>query len=249
MNNPVVGCKYLLEGYALIFKPGLRRFVIIPLIINIFVFIGLFYLLRHYTGEFNLWLTHHLPSWLRWFAEIVWLLFFISFAIIFIYTFVTIGNIVSAPFNSFLAEKIEFHLTGVRPNERSLMDNIKDIPRIVGRQLGIIAYYLPRALVVLLLFLIPAFQPFAAVIWFVFNAWVMTLTYIDYPTDNHRISMRDARAILWQHRWLALGFGISVLVSAMIPILNFFTIPAAVAGATSLWVNEFARTKQITRES
>ncbi len=128
MNHPGLGFSYFLDGFSLITKPGVRRFVIIPLIINILLFIGLFFLLRYFVGEFNVWFAQHLPKWLHWLSTILWLLFFISFFIIIIYTFVTIANLVSAPFNSFLSEKVELYLMGHVFEERTLMDNIKDIP-------------------------------------------------------------------------------------------------------------------------
>jgi CysZ protein len=236
MNHDGLGVHYLLDGFKLITKPGLRRFVIIPLAINIFLFVGVFFLLRHFVSEFNTWFANYLPAWLQWLSTILWLLFFIGFFGILIYTFVTIANLISAPFNSFLAEKVELYLTGKIPEDRSLMDNLKDIPRIVGRQLSIIGYYIPRALLILILFFIPVVQAFAALLSFVFHAWVMTITYIDYPTDNHRIPMSEVRDWMRQRRWSSLGFGVGVLACSMIPVINCFTIPAAVAGATKFWI-------------
>lgn len=238
MNTPISGIDYFIEGFKLITKPGLKRFVVIPLSINIILFISLFFLLKHFVGEFDIWFAQHLPSWLRWLASVLWVLFFLSFILVFVYTFVTLANIISAPFNSLLAEKVELYLTGSIPEPRSLFDNIKDIPRILGRQLSILGYYLPRALCLLILFFVPIAQAFAAPLWFLFNAWFLALTYIDYPTDNHRIPMREVRAWLKERRWVSLGFGVSVLVATMIPVVNFFTIPAAVAAATKFWIEE-----------
>jgi CysZ protein len=206
--------------------------------INVLLFIGMFFLLRHYVGEFNHWFAGLLPAWLHWLSAILWLLFIISFFLVFICTFVSFANLLSAPFSSLLAEKVELYLTGTVLEERSVLENIKDVPRIIARQLSILGYYVPRALLILILFFVPVMQAVAAVIWFLFNAWFMTLQYVDFPTDNHRISIRDVRNWLEQRRWLSLGFGVGVLVVSMIPVLNFFVIPAAVAGATKLWVSE-----------
>lgn len=232
------GIQYLFEGFKLIIKPGLRRFVIIPLAINILLFAGAFFLLQHFIREFNIWFANYLPHWLQWLSTVLWLLFFIGFFGLIIYTFVIIANIISAPFNSFLAEKVEWYLTGNIPEQRSLLDNIKDIPRIIGRQLAIIGYYIPRALLILVLFFIPVVQAVAAIISFLFHAWIMTLTYIDYPTDNHRIPIRDVREWMHERRGSTLVFGTCILVCSMIPIINCLTIPAAVAGATKYWIEE-----------
>jgi CysZ protein len=37
---------------------------------------------------------------------------------------------------------------------------------------------------------------------------------------------------------LAWGFGGLVMLCTMIPVVNFFVMPAAVAGATLIWVRE-----------
>ena len=235
-NNFIAGAGYLMDGFQLIFKPGLKRFVIIPLLINIIIFTGLFLLSRHFFGEFNHWFENFLPNWLKWLGTILWLLFFIGFVLFFMFFFVTIANIVAAPFNSFLSEKVEVYLTGKTANQLTLFETIKDVPRIMGRQIAILGYYLPRAVLLLILFFVPIIQVAAALLWFLFNAWFMTLQYTDYPTDNHRIAFSEVRVKLGQMRWLSLGFGMSVLVLTMIPVLNFLIIPAAVAGATKMWV-------------
>lgn len=241
MNNPIIGMGYFIDGFRLIAKPGLKRFVIIPLTINILFFIALFFLLRYYVGEFNQWFAGFLPNWLQWLSAILWLVFLLGFVFFFIFTFVAIANIISAPFNSFLSEKVEHYLTGKAVDERSLVENIKDIPRIVGRQLAIVGYYLPRILVLAILFFIPLVQVAAPILWFLFSAWFLTMTYVDYPTDNHRLPLREVKGWLKQKRWTSLGFGISVLLASMVPVLNFFTIPAAVAGGTKFWLQESGR--------
>ncbi|OGT47293.1 MAG: hypothetical protein A3E83_00740 [Gammaproteobacteria bacterium RIFCSPHIGHO2_12_FULL_41_20] len=234
----LAGIYYLIEGFKLITQPGLRRFVLVPLVINILLFSILFFVLRYYLVEFNQWFTQFLPAWLHWLSMVVWVVFVLGFFLMFVSIFVTITNILSAPFNSLLAEKVELYLTGVILEQRSVFANIKTIPHVLLRQLAIIVYYLPRAAGILILFFIPIVQMVAAVIWFVFNAWFMTLTYVDYPTDNHRMSWQQMYAWLEQRRWLGLGFGISVLVVSLVPLLNLFVVPAAVAGATKLWVEE-----------
>jgi CysZ protein len=236
-NNLLTGADYLLEGLKLIFKPGLKRFVIIPLIINIVLFVGLFVVSRHYFSEFNLWVEHHLPHWLYWLGSILWVLFFISFLLVMLYTFVTLANLIGAPFNSLLSEKIELYLTGNKINQKSWGEICKDTPRIIGRQLSLIGYYLPRAAGILILFFVPVVQVFAAIIWFLFNAWYMSLQYVDYPTDNHDISLKRVKEWLQQRRWTSLGFGGAVMVMSMIPVVNFFVVPAAVAGATKFFVD------------
>lgn len=232
------GLQYLIEGFKLLTQPGLKRFVIIPLSINIILFIGLFFIARHFFDVFEHWLLNYLPSWLQWLNSLLWMTFFIGFVLIFIYTFVVIANLISAPFNSFLAEKVEAYLTGKKTAQRTFLENLKDTPRILARQFSLIGYYIPRALILLIFFFIPVIQLVAAILWFSFNAWFMTLQYLDYPTDNHQIPLSNVHVWLWHHRLLSLSFGASVLVMTLIPFVNFFIVPAAVAGATKLWIEK-----------
>ncbi len=237
-QSPFTGIGYFFAGFGLIFKPGLKRFVAIPVIINVLLFVGLFFLLKYFTALFNHWFEGFLPHWLHWLSAIIWVLFFLSFLMIFTYTFVALTNIIAAPFNGLLAEKVEFYLTGkLNEQPQGFAANIKAIPRSIGRQLAILGYYLPRALLLLVLFLVPVVHFVVPFLWFLFNAWFMALTYIDYPTDNHRIDLRTARQWLDERRFVSYGFGISVLLITMIPVLNFFVVPAAVAGATKFWVD------------
>jgi CysZ protein len=240
------GVHYLFAGFSLITKPGLKRFVIIPLIINIVLFSLLFILLRHYTGEFSAWAIGYLPNWLHWLSAVIWILFFLSFFLIFIYAFAALGAVAAAPFNGLLAEKVESYLTGVVPVDRGVLANIKDVPRIVGRQFSIIFYYLPRAFLILLLYFVPVVHVFAVVIWFLFSAWFLALQYLDFPTDNHRIPVADVRAWLQARRATTWGFGMSLMFVMSIPGVNFFAIPAAAAGAAKFWVEENRRSGQLT---
>ena len=52
---------------------------------------------------------------------------------------------------------------------------IKDIPRALWREVQKILYYLPRAIGLLIIGLIPVVNLVAAVLWFLFNSWMMAL--------------------------------------------------------------------------
>lgn len=231
------GMHYLWMGFGLIFKPGLKRFVVMPVCVNILLFVGLFFLFRHVVHEFNLWFNHFLPVWLFWLGAFIWGLFFFSFFLLFVYTFVMLGNILAAPFNSLLAEKVAYYLTGERPKPSSVFENIKAVPRVIGRQLSILGYYLSRALLILMLFWVPVVQVAAPFLWFLFNAWYMTLTYMDYPAENRQVSLTELRLWLSQRRAMSLGFGVGVIVISIIPVVNCLLVPVAVAAAVSCWLD------------
>lgn len=234
----LAGATYLLDGFSLITRPGLRRFVLVPLLINILFFVGLFLISKHFIAEFNLWLADLVPTWLTWLSTVIWLLFFLSFFLVVVFGFVLVANLVAAPFNAFLSEKVEWVLTGESTPPTTYWESVRDVPRIVLRQIAILGFYLPRALLLFVLFFIPLVNAIAPILWLLFHAYLMVLTYIDYPTDNHRIPLQDVRAWLRERRLLTYGFGVAVLITSMIPGLNMLVMPAAVAGATKLWIDE-----------
>ena len=103
-------------------------------------------------------------------------------------TFSTIANWIAAPFSGLLAEQLEARLTGATPPDVGVFGIMKDIPRIMKREWQKLARYLPRAIVLLLLYFIPGVgQTVAPVLWFLFSAWMLAIQYCDYPFDNHKV--------------------------------------------------------------
>lgn len=235
------GAGYLGEGFRLIRAPGLRRYVAVPLILNIVIFALLFGLLYH---GFSVMIAHVmglLPDWpilqaLHW---LFWILYGMVIILLLAYGFVAVANIVGAPFYALLAERVEERVTGQRPTKDEPWWQLwVDVPRSIWRELVKLGYYLPRAVVLLLLGLIPIVNLAVGVCWFLFNSWMMTFQYVDYPADNHRMSIGELRNLLRRRRWASLGFGMPVALGAMIPLLNLVLVPAAVCGATLFWVHE-----------
>ena len=224
------------HGLRLIFSPGLRRFVAIPLFLNILIFAALAYFAGVYFEDFmDRWLPTH--SWLEFLRWILWLLFAIAYALALFYGFTLIANLIASPFNGILAAKIEEKLTGSAPPEadESLLKAIA--PAIAG-EISKIIYFASRALPLLLLFLVPGLNILVSVAWVIFGLWFLAVEYGDYPMGNHAIRPKSQREYLRRRRFKSLAFGAGVTVMMLIPILQFAAMPAAVAGATRLWVDD-----------
>lgn len=236
------GANYFFEGFSLIRTKGLKRFVFIPLAVNLILFsIALYFLVGQIEVGIQ-YIINLVPDWewLAWFKQgvtyILWPLAVISILLVFALIFGTLANWVAAPFNGLLAEKVERHLTGQSLGDAGLLDVVKDIPRTLGRELAKLLYYIPRAIGFLLLFfLLPVF---GQILWFLFSAWMMAIQYCDYSFDNHKVGFKTMRFTLNQKRTHCFSFGVMVSVFSMIPIVNFLVMPVAICGATSMWVNE-----------
>ncbi|MDD0975184.1 sulfate transporter CysZ [Pseudomonas fontis] len=240
MQAPVLsGPQYLREGLKLILSPGLRLFVLLPLAVNLLLFVGLIYLAGH---QFSLWvdsLMPTLPTWLSFLNYLLWPLFVALVALMVFFTFTMLANIIAAPFNGFLAEKVE---VVVRGNDDfpafSWGELAAMVPRTLGREMRKLGYFAPRALALFILSFIPVLNIIAAPLWLLFGIWMMAIQYIDYPADNHKMSWQDMLAWLREKRWQSMGFGGSVYLVLLIPFVNIVMMPAAVAGATLFWVRE-----------
>ena len=233
------GPDYLRQGLKLVLSPGLRLFVLLPLGINLVLFVGLIYFAGH---EFSLWVNQlmpELPTWLSFLNYILWPLFVTLVVLMVFFTFTMVANIIAAPFNGFLAEKVEVVVTGKDEFPAfSWAELLAMVPRTLSREMRKLAYYLPRAVGLLVLSLIPGVNVIAAPLWLMFGVWMMAIQYIDYPADNHKLSWQDMLAWLRRKRWASLSFGGSVYLVLLIPVVNILMMPAAVAGATVFWVRE-----------
>jgi CysZ protein len=241
-NNPLSGTGYLLRGLNLITRPGLRRFVLIPLLINILIFSLLIWL---GVDQFELLMDRFLPAddgWLAWLRWLLWPLFAIALLLVVFYTFTVIANLLAAPFNGLLAEQVERHLGGEIPNQPGgLKQLVKDLLPSLLSEVRKAGYFLLRAIPLLILFLIPGLNIAAPFLWLLFSAWFLALEYGDYPMANHGLSFAEQRQRLRQTRFTALAFGGGLTLLMMVPILNFVAMPAAVAGATVFWKERLAQ--------
>lgn len=234
------GFGYFFYGLELAMKPGIRQFVLLPLLANILLVGGaLFYLFSHLDS----WISHlmgQLPEFLSWLSYLLWPLLVLTILATFSYFFSTLANFIAAPFNGLLAEKVEQQLTQQKSSESGLLSTIKDTPRILAREWRKLLYVLPKAIGLFLLLLIPALgQTLGPILWFAFTAWILAIQYCDYPFDNHKVSFDDMRYNLKQKQGKAYSFGALVSIFTTIPILNLFVMPIAVCGATAMWVSEF----------
>jgi CysZ protein len=247
-NNPITGSAYLLRGIQYLPKPGIRSFVIIPLLINLVLFGSAIYLLFSHFSDWVQWLIDlWLPDWewLNFIEYLLWPLLAFLVVIGVYYGFSLVANFVAAPFNGLLAEKVEQAVRGqVNTNQDSWKAIVKLIPAALARELAKLAYYLPRLLVLFVLSFVPLVNVFMPFVWFAFAAWMMAIQYCDYPMDNNRVSFKQMRLLLSQRRWSALGFGSLVQLGMLIPLLNLILMPAAVIGATLFWVEQYSNDHQ-----
>lgn len=238
--NPVRGGGYLLRGAAMLPQPGIRHFVLVPLLINLLLFIMAIWLLMR---QFTAWVDYGLgmlPAWADFLYWMLWPVFALVVMVGVYYGFSIVANLIAAPFNGFLAEKVEQRLRGLPVVDEGWGAVLAMVPRALQRELHKLAYYLPRFLLLLIITFIPGLNLIAPLLWFLFGAWMMSIQYCDYPMDNNKVSFAQMKQLMKARRITSIGFGSLVQLGMLVPVLNLFLMPAAVVGATLFWVEEYA---------
>tara|TARA_B110000503_G_scaffold13903_1_gene18891 strand:- start:9681 stop:10403 length:723 start_codon:yes stop_codon:yes gene_type:complete len=235
-GNIARGASYLTRGAKLLNHPSLRMFVIVPLIINILIFGSLIALGFSYISDMMDSMLSSIPGWLSFITWILWPVIVITVSLISGYFFTTLALIIASPFNALLAEKAEELITGKPVGSlEGFGAALASVPRSVVRELVKLLYYIPMALLALLLSFVPGV---GAVAWLLLGAWMMSIQFVDYPMDNHQLSFAQVKKAVRSRRLSSFGFGGLVALCTGIPLVNFFVVPAAVVGATLLWCEE-----------
>ena len=219
------------SGFGLLFKPGIKKFVLIPFIINF----GLFSLAtKILSDQLDTWLEKLLPDWLNWLEWLIWPLFAIAMFLIVFYSFTVIANLIAAPFNSLLSARIEAMLTGQKPEDINSDGFFRLMTRSIKSEIQKILYAIKWFIPLIIITVIPAVNIVAPFLWILFAVWFFALEYNDYPLANRGHFFEEVKSYNRKYRMRALGLGTAVFLLTSIPVVNFFAMPVAVAGATKL---------------
>lgn len=241
MGNLLRGAAYGWRGVGLIMRPGARRFVVVPLLINTLLYAMAIGFIWGRIDAGRALLEQWIPGWLEWISWLLYPLVAVTLVLIVWYGFFLLASFIAAPFNALLAEKLESILRGapVPPG-----GGLKAVPRMALRTiLSEVRKLLYQALwlvPLVILMLIPGLNILSPAAWFLFGAWMMAVNTLDYPMGNHDLYFAEVRRRMRRDRLAAIGFGGAILLLVMVPVLNFIAIPVGVAGATAMWVERIS---------
>ncbi len=218
--------------------PRLVGLVAVPVAINTLLF-GLF---AWFAGSrFGQWLDRMLPQgegW--WWALLYYLAAFVGAVIllvVIVYAFALVGNLILAPFNDLLSERVERIYTGTTLDEPFRLGAfVRDMGRSFQAALGRMALYLAGFGLVLALNLIPglgsvASAVLAPLVAFFFLGW----EYLDYSLERWRLPFGAKRRAVFHNAPAVVAFGCGASLLLMIPLLNLLAIPVCVVGGTLLF--------------
>jgi len=238
------GPGYLARGFELLWQPGIRPFVIIPLLVNLLLFAGLTWYLIDRFETLVTWMMAYVPAWLDFIVWLLWLLFGLALLMIYGYSFAIFGNLIASPFYGLLAERVQARVRGTLDSQPLTPALVWQITRSsLQREIQKLLFFLPRILLLLLaalvLSLIPVVDLLVPALFFAWGSWSLALEFLDYPADNNRVSFAAMRVRLRRRQSTYLSFGAATLLLTTLPVINMIAIPAAVIGATLMWLEQF----------
>ncbi|MFA5982465.1 MAG: sulfate transporter CysZ [Methylococcaceae bacterium] len=223
-NNPALVVSSFVKALKLLTTPGIRQFLIIPILINILLYGTAFSLSYFYMNEL---IEQFIPAWLHWLNWVLWPLFFICFSIVVFFSFTVLANLLAAPFYGKLAAKTQWLITGQVGSEV-----IQPLRKVMLAEIKRANYLAVRFIPSLILFIIPGVNIVAPFLWALLGAWGMALEYLAYPLENEGILFSEQKQLLKARRLSALSFGGITMFGLTVPVLNIVMAPLAVIAAT-----------------
>jgi CysZ protein len=142
MTDFLLGLRYSLSGFRLIGKPGIRLYVVTPLLINTVLFAGAVVYGASAFSDLMDWMSTQW-AWLDWLAWLLWPVFFVVVLALVFFFFSMLANLLAAPFNGFLAAAVEQHLAGQSLQQESPVSALPaEIARAIGSESKKIAFFL-----------------------------------------------------------------------------------------------------------
>lgn len=223
-NNPLFAFNCLIQGLKLLTRKELRKFLILPIAVNIFFYFTAFFVSTYYIAEL---IEKFIPFWLEWLSWLLWPLFFISFFIAGFFTFTILANLIAAPFYGKLAAR-----TLAVVSDDAIQIAEPPMHKVMLSELKRLAYILLRLIPLVILSIIPGLNVIAPVLWVLFGAWSLSMEYFAYPLENAGLLFNEQRALIKSVRFGSLSFGGIVVGALAVPIFNIVVPPAAVIAST-----------------
>ena len=237
-----------LESVKTLWRPDIRWLVIVPLLINLLLFILLTSLAAQWLQDWIVALTSSVPQWLQWLAWLLWLIFALAAIAVYAFTFTLFANLIGAPFYGVIAQRI-INTERPPPEDYSQAKETQDLSTLgsavqsLRRELHLISYFLPRTLGVGTLAVICSFIPLlnllAPVIAGSWAAWCLCLQYLDYAADADNVSFAELRARVRPKKVSSLIFGAATLIASGLPVANLIMLPASVVAGSLLWCRHY----------
>lgn len=249
LSEGIRGFKLVFHGAAFLRQHrSLWRWALLPALVNLLVFAAAFAVfLTFYSDIYQLatgilhveqpetWYGWLWVAPLRLLAWSLGALLVVASLVILYLVFLLLGTVIASPFLDVLAQRVEDIVTGrVSEEHPTLRSAWRSFSISVVAELKKLGFFLSVQIVLLLLGLIPLLSPFTVIAATLFTMLFLPLEYASFAMDHRQLRFAQRRQLVWQHRWLMLGFGVAAFLTLLVPLLNFVCLPIFVVGGTIL---------------
>jgi CysZ protein len=218
-------------------NPKLWWLTLTPFLINLGLFVLFFWLA--YT-RFDRWVRSILPAGEGWWWQL--LLYFLIVLVILlllivqVYLFTVIGRIIAAPFLELLTRKVE-SLAGPMVEHPVEISFLQSIWRVMVQESKRVLIYIGVMIPLLVLNLIPGLGNliYTALAWLV-TSFFLASEFLDYPLERRGFSLSSKLRYTRSLGLTGIGFGTSVFIMGLLPLLNLALLPLAAVGGTLLFL-------------
>ncbi len=237
-RGPIAGLVAPLKALSfLASRPRLWWLALTPFLINL----GLFLLFFWFTyTRFDAWVRSLLPvgeGW--WWQSLLYLLMIVLILLLLIlevYLFAVVGRIVAAPFLEILTRKVESiaRPEAEQPPEMAFWHSTW---RVMLQESKRVLIYLAVMIPLLIFNFIPGLGNllYAALAWLV-TSFFLAGEFLDYPLERRGYSLGAKMRYTKSLGLTGIGFGASVFIMGLVPILNLALLPLAAVGGTLLFL-------------
>ncbi len=234
--NAAAAFACIADGMRLALSKECRAYVIIPVLINILLLTLGGYTAFVLVKQVIMSLADYLPEFLLFLLYLLSILAALLIIFLCCYFFSTVASIIASPFYGLLADQAEKALNGTASEDSGIMGVIKDIPRCLKREFQKQCFFLPRAVLCLIVSCIPVVNLISPVPWFMLGSWMGCLQYVDYAYDNHKIPFKIMRNDLKTAVLPTYLMGAVIALCMAVPVLNIIVPPCAVCAGTKYYL-------------
>lgn len=219
-------------GGKLIFnKPKLFKYIIIPIILNIIIYLG-FIVVSYYTfgNLLNYFLFNPSSFWQYILYYILALVIGMSLLFIILISFTFVLNILAAPFNELLCMKILDLFD--HKFEHQKISILKETQRIIIVEIKKIIFLGILAIISFFINFLPVLSPLS----FLISSFILAYYYIDYALELNKYSFKNRLIFIFKNLFSIITFGISIGIIMFIPFINLLSLPICISGASILFI-------------
>jgi len=207
----------------------LLALAVVPLILNLMLYLAALALVVHYYEEWFGLLFAQPQAW-YWLVSyvILRLVAFVLLLAALLFSFVFVGTALAAPFLEVLSARVERVLQGqdaltpVRP-----LPWLRDLVRALGHAFLLLLLWMG-------LFPLSFLPGLGHVLWLVGSWLLLAYNFASFALERRRWSFREQWRMLLREWAATLGFGAAVFLVLLLPLVGLVLLPTAAVGGTLL---------------